>query len=218
VDGYALTASVAETFAAGNQNDVPTLTGNNADEGGASPQPTVTLDDFLRQAKQRYGEAADEFLKLYPAANDEQAKVAQNDSARDIARTTLYLWTINRAKTAKTKSFTYFWTHPLPGPDVTKYGAFHTSEVPYVMNTLDRSERPFTDVDRKIADLLSSYWVNFATTGDPNGKGLPAWPAAADQGRWLTMELNEQPHPIPVAGSPEKRAFIERALARPAAR
>ena len=86
--------------------------------------------------------------------------------------------------------------------------------MPYVLNTLDRSDRPFTDVDRKIADLLSSYWVNFATNGDPNGKGLPAWPPAADTSRWLTMELNEQPHAIPVAGSPEKRAFIERAQAR----
>ena len=122
-------------FAAGKQNDVPTLTGNNADEGGASPQPTVTAEEFARQAKQRYGEAADEFLKLYPAATDEQAKAAQNDSARDIARTNLYLWTLNRAKTAKTKSFTYFWTHALPGPDAAKYGAFHTSEVPYVLNT-----------------------------------------------------------------------------------
>ena len=218
VDGYSLPASVADTFAAGKQNDVPTLTGNNADEGGASPQPTVTAEEFARQAKQRYGEAADEFLKLYPATSDEQAKAAQNDSARDLARTNLYLWTLNRAKTAKTKSFTYFWTHTLPGPDAAKYGAFHTSEVPYVLNTLDRSDRPFTDLDRKIADLLSAYWVNFATTGDPNGTGLPAWPAAADTSRWLTMELNEQPHAIPVAGSPEKRTFIERAQARPVAR
>jgi para-nitrobenzyl esterase len=24
---------------------------------------------------------------------------------------------------------------------------------------------------------MSSYWVNFATRGDPNGAGLPLWPA-----------------------------------------
>jgi para-nitrobenzyl esterase len=28
-----------------------------------------------------------------------------------------------------------------------------------------------------VADALSSYWANFAAKGDPNGKGLPFWPA-----------------------------------------
>ena len=116
------------------------------------PQPTTTAQEFERQARQRYGEAADEFLKLYPAATDEAAKLAQNQSARDVARTTLYIWAITRSKTAKTKVFTYFWNHALPGPDAARYGAFHTSEVPYVLNTLEQSDRPFTDVDRKVAD------------------------------------------------------------------
>ncbi len=107
----------------------------------------------------------------------------------------------------------YFWNHVLPGPDAAQYGAFHTSEVPYVLNTLEQSKRPFTEVDRKIADVLSSYWANFATSGDPNGKGLPAWPAA-DAKTWMTMELSERPHPIPVADTPAKQAFLERALAR----
>ena len=213
VDGYALPATVSEIFAQGRQNDVPTLTGNNADEGGAMPQPTVTAADFERQARQRYGEDADAFLKLYPAPTDEAAKQAQNQSARDAARTTLYLWAINRGKTAKTKVYTYFWNHVLPGPDAAKYGAFHTSEVPYVFNSLERSDRPVTDVDRKVADTVSSYWVNFVTSGDPNGKGLPPWPVA-DGKAWMTMELSEQPHAIPVADSAAKQAFLERALSR----
>jgi carboxylesterase type B len=213
VDGYALPAPAMEIVSQGRQNDVPTLTGSNADENGASPQPTVTAEEFARQARQRYGEDAETFLKLYPASTDDEAKVAANESARDQARMSLALWAVARAKTAKTKAYTYFWNHVLPGPDAAKYGAFHTSEVPYVLNTLSMSDRPFTDVDRRIADTLSSYWVNFATSGDPNGKGLAAWPAA-DGTSWMTQELGEHSHAIPVAGSADKRAFFERALAR----
>jgi len=171
----------------------------------------LTLDTFQRDAKQRYGDLAAEFLSLYPAATDEEAKRAQNDSARDRARATLYFWAQERAKTARTSVFTYFWTHVLPGPDAAQYGAFHTSEVPYVLNTLAMSERPFTPKDHQIAATLSSYWVNFATSGDPNGKGLPPWPAVgADQAQ--TMEVGAEFRPIPIAGSPARIDFFRRVL------
>ena len=212
-DGYALPSAVRQVFAAGKQNDVPTLTGANADEGGAVPHPTTTLDAFQRDARQRFGEMADEFLKLYPAATDEEAKRAQNEGARDRARAALYVWALDRAKTSKTKAFTYFWTHPLPGPDADQYGAFHTSEVPYVLNTLSMSNRPFTATDHHIADTVSSYWANFAASGDPNGKGLPTWPAVTATTA-ETMEVGEAFRAIPIAATQARVEFFRRFLSR----
>jgi carboxylesterase type B len=211
IDGYSLPEPVAQIFADGRQNDVPTLTGSNADENGAVPHPTVTREDFVKQAQQRYGDRAAEFLKLYPASTDAEAREAANASARDQARTSTYLWAMARAKTAKTPVYTYFFAHPLPGPDVEVYGAFHSSELPYVLNTLDQADRPFTGVDRTIARTLSSYWVNFVTTGDPNGAGFPHWPAATANSA-MTMKLDEAPVAIPVATTPEKLAFWTRVL------
>ncbi len=215
VDGYVEPASPAEIFAQGKQNDVPTLTGCNMhDLGGGSTHPNTTAAQFQTQAQQRYADLSSAFLKLYPAATDDEARASSNQSAWDSLRTSMYLWSVNRAKTAKTKAYTYYWDHAMPGPDADQYGAFHTSEVPYAMNTLYMSDRPFTDTDRKIADTLSSYFANFIRTGDPNGKGLAHWPSTVEQ-PGKTMEVGDKYAVIPVAGSKEKMAFFEDYLNKP---
>jgi len=212
VDHYALPASEADAFAAAGSHDVPVLTGTNRDEGGAVPQPTTTAAAFQKQAQQRYGDRAAAFLALYPAATDEEAKTAQNASARDASRVTTSIWAAARAKTAKSPTFTYFWDHTLPGPDAAQFGAFHTSEVPYAMNTLAFSDRPFAPEDRKIADVLSSYWANFAAGGDPNGAGLPHWPSVSEQPD-ATMNLGDTFAPIPLAGNADRLRLLRALLA-----
>ena len=124
----------------------------------------------------------------------------------------MYFWAQDRQKTSRSKTFTYYWDHPLPGPDKGKFGAFHTSEVPYVFNSLDKANRPWGADDRAIADQMTSYWANFAATGDPNGKGLTKWPAFTGDGG-LTMELGDKPGAIPVAPKAQLK-LIERLFGR----
>ena len=214
IDGYVLPTAISEVFAQKKQNDVTTLTGSNKDESGASPHPDVNLEQYRKLAATRYEESAEEFLNLYPAATDEEAALAQNSAARDAARVSTYLWAVERKKTAGTKAWTYFWDHALPGPDADKYGAFHTSEVPYALGALSMSDRPFTPDDRHIADMMSSYWANFIAKGDPNGEGLPAWPAMNEKAG-LTMEVGDKTGAIPVAGTEAKLKFWEKYYSMP---
>jgi para-nitrobenzyl esterase len=217
VDRYLLPASPNEIYAQGRQNDVPELTGCNKDDlGGGVPHPDTTVEAFEKMANQRYGQMSSTFLKLYPAGSNAEAGQSQNDGARDQLRTSMYLWALNRAKTAKTKAYTYYWDHVLPGPDAEKYGAFHTSEVPYVFNSLAKSDRPFAEADRQIAEMMSSYWANFAATGDPNGKGLPRWPAVSEK-PGMTMELGDTNSPIRVAGDKAKEEFFTEFFLQPRA-
>jgi para-nitrobenzyl esterase len=215
IDGYVAHESSFDAMIHGKLNDVPTLTGANTGEITGSligPLPAITVEQFHKQAMQGYAGVADQFLKLYPGETNEQAQAARSASTRDASLVSLYLWASERAKTEKTKTFIYLWDHTLPGPNAARYGAFHTSEVPYVMNTLYTSDRPFTDADRKIAEVMSSYWVNFAAHGDPNGKGLPDWPAVGD--RPEVMEVGDKYAPVALAPEPAKVAFFETYLGR----
>ena len=117
-----------------------------------APQPTTTAQDFERQARQRYGESADEFLKLYPAATDEPRSWRRIESARDHGADDALCLGDEPGEDREDEGLHLLLESPAPRPDVAQYGAFHTSEVPYVLNTLEQSDRPFTDVDRKIAD------------------------------------------------------------------
>ena len=209
VDGWVLPDSVENIFAQGRQNDSPTLTGLTADEGSAAQDyGAIPAVAFEKQIAQRFGDLAASFLKLYPFAGDEQAGAAEKTSAREQGRVSMYLWALNRAKTAKTKAFTYYWNHAEPGPDEKRYGAFHTSEVPYVFNTLNKSSRPWTAEDHQIAETLGAYWANFAASGDPNGKGLATWPAVEGEPA-QTMELGNKFGPMPIADKSKIELFTQ---------
>ncbi len=56
---------------------------------------------------------------------------------------------------------------------------------------------PARPADQAVSDEVSSYWTNFAKTGDPNGAGLPAWPAFTDANQQV-MNLNDPSKAIPV--------------------
>jgi para-nitrobenzyl esterase len=195
VDGLFLVEPAPETFAAGRQNDVPTITGLNADEGSASPgYGKATATSFRRQVEERYGERAARVLATYPAASDEDAAKAAVQSARDAGIAGVDRLLAERARSSHTPAFAYYFDHAIPWPEHPEFGAFHTSEVPYVFGTLDVLKRPWTDLDRSLSRTMMGYWVNFATKGDPNGPGLPHWPAF-DPARPTLLHIGERVEP-----------------------
>ncbi|MGW2048382.1 carboxylesterase family protein [Streptomyces sp. NPDC001858] len=114
------------------------------------------------------------------------------------------------AEGAASPVFTHFWTHAQPGPDGAARGAFHGSEIPYLLGTLHALDRPWREEDRRVADLLTGYVVNFVSTGDPNGPALPDWPATRPD-RPEVFETGHGWAPIPLA-DPARTDFHRRFL------
>jgi para-nitrobenzyl esterase len=189
-DDYVIPSNFYQMYVDGLQHDVPMMIGNAKDESGAQPHPRVTLDQFQSVVKKKYDVMADEFMKLYPASTDQEAGLMKNTAAREDGRMQTFLVATQGKHSNRNKSYAYFWTHAPPGPDSDRQGAYHMSEINYIFNNLYATDRPWTDKDRSIADMMSSYWANFAATGNPNGKGLPEWPAL-DRDSPVVMEVGD---------------------------
>jgi para-nitrobenzyl esterase len=206
VDGWFMPEEPSAIFAAEQQNDVTTITGMNADEKSAAPTyGRIKTDAFKKQVHAQYGDMADDLLHLYPVNSDAEAKTQQIEVARDSGKVAMYLWVAQRAKTAKTPAYTYYFDHPIPWPEHREFGAFHSSDIPYWMATYKVLDRPYTPVDDQLVHVMSSYWVDFITAGTPNRKGLPEW-SAVRVGSVATMEIGDKIGSQPLA-SPEKLAF-----------
>ena len=176
VDGYVLPDTVRNLFAQKRHNGVPVLVGSNANEfttlGNPSQLPK-TMDAYRQRVERQYGDAVKDYDAVYPVKSDADIAEATLAVARDTTFT-LEMRTWARMVTAAGKrAFLYQFTRVPPGPNPA-WGAYHAAEIQYAFNNV--GTRPWaTEVDRRLGDQMSSYWVNFATTGDPNGNGLPKW-------------------------------------------
>jgi len=223
VDGYIIPEDLSLTFKNGKQNVVDVLTGSNKDEanfgvcagvGGRGGGPALTVETFRTNAQRRFGEATDAYVKLYGVASDADAQPAAHMACAEEINWNMRQWAVAQAKAGK-KAYTYFFTRiPMLNGAPSPNGATHTAEISYAFNNpKGQANQTWDDVDTKLADTMSSYWVNFITKGDPNGANLARWPEYRDLSTGRVMVLGDTVAVEPATPA-SKLAFFQAAFDR----
>lgn len=199
VDGKVLPKQLVETFDAGEQARVPILAGFNSGEIRSlrilAPPPPVDAATYEKEIRARYGDLADDFLKLYPSDNvPESVLLAPRDA--------LYGWTAERLVAKQTAAgapgYLYYFDHGYPAADAAGLHGFHASELPYVFGTAANTppawpKIPDTPGEARLSAAMIGYWTAFARSGVPAADDAPAWkPYGADR---AYMAFVDEPRP-----------------------
>lgn len=209
VDGWSQPSDCSEAVKFYRYADVPCMIGATANENGAfNCLPPQAPEAFRRSAEERFGKDAEAFLKLAGFDQDPEAAVRAG-GWDDLLKPSVFAWADHAAENPAVKpAFLYHFTRKMPGDDA---GAYHSSELWYVFQTLSRCWRDLTGMDYDLSRAMVGYWTNFAKYGDPNGAGLPVWTPYTAACR-ESMELGERVGMSSFCGSPRVRFIVDHIL------
>jgi para-nitrobenzyl esterase len=175
-DGRFCPADPAKVLMENKQHQVPLIVGNTGDEFHVIPDATNN-EEFEAFARKHFGKHADRYIDICKSeAKDiqemrEQGRIRKNELGD-------MLWLEKNIKNRGPAVYFYNFDPEIPGWD--NPGAFHSSELWFVFETLAKCWRPFVGKHYDLARQMCNYWTNFAKTGNPNGfnadgSKMPEW-------------------------------------------
>lgn len=175
VEGEVLAGHPIELYHQGRHHDVPMIIGSNADEGTmfARRLPFTTPEEYRTARQEEFGAEAAAFLAVYPATTDEEVRAMATAYIGDAWFVSPVRAMVQGMDKVSSSGWQYHFTRR--NQQRPEMGAHHAMEIGYVFNTRDPDT--MAPEDERLADAMIRYWVQFATTGDPNVDGLPHWPA-----------------------------------------
>ena len=191
VDGYVITDDLYRLYERGDYNDVPVIVMTNSDEGALFSR-SIEPEDYQKSVRATFGPIAEEALKIYPGNTVDEAFHGNGDAFRDMGFAwPSYAWVNLQSKTGKGAAYAAFLAQPSTrsfSGDPRRRGVAHADDILYLNGEFLMQPDKYP-AESALAEIIQQYWVNFAKTGNPNGKGLPYWPTF-DASKPTTMQFS----------------------------
>lgn len=200
IDGYVLPEPTYDCFARGTHNDVPLLTGSNTHELSVSPF-NKDSETYVADARAFFGPFFDRFISLFPDGPDGLTmRSSMAATSERLFSWQNWMWARMQARHGKHAVYYYRFAHHPPVPANSyaeqernpQVGAFHSAEIPYVFRNLDVRDWAWSETDHLLSESISTYWLEFARTGNPNGGGREVW-KAFDETNQAMMAFDDAP-------------------------
>jgi para-nitrobenzyl esterase len=177
VDGWVLPDEPSALFAAGYQQSIPLLIGTNADEGSIFA-PEILQGLYWGSLVFLYGDFAAQVNELYPVESQGQVKPTLSRLITEMGFAASSKLAAASMTEVDAPAYLYEFTRLSNDPRAEGRGSFHGLEIVYVFGTFDEVRAEGAEqADYDLSEAMMTYWTNFAATGDPNGRGVPEWPA-----------------------------------------